>query len=121
MKCLLPIWGFKYTRQFLAVGLSTWLAPGNLPALAAALPTEFVILTSREDEVYLTAHPAFKRLSDVVDVSIHYIDHLITGTNYSTTITLSYLEAVRAIHRRGLGDDHPDVAASLNNIASALS
>ena len=96
VKCLLPIWGFKYVRQFLNVGLPTWLAPGNLPALAAALPTEFIILTSREDEVYLTAHPAFRRLCNVCDVSVQYIDHLITGTNYSTTITLSYLEAVRA-------------------------
>jgi len=103
VRCLLPIWGFAYIKKFLEVALPTWLAPGNLPALAEELPTEFVLLTSRQDEVYLRAHPAFKRLAATVRTRVHYIDHLITGTNYSTTITLAYTEAVRAA-----GDDLTD-------------
>ena len=97
IKCLLPLWGYAYVRQFLDVGLPTWLARGNLPALAAELPTEFVLLTSREDEVYLRAHPGFARLCAVCETSVHYVDHLITGNNYSTTITLAYTEAIRAV------------------------
>lgn len=101
--CLLPLWGFDYVKTFLDVALPTWLAEGNLPAVARMLPTEFVFLTSREDEIYLRAHPGFSRLSAVCRTSVHYIDHLITGSNYSTTITLSYLEAMRAT-----GDDMRD-------------
>src|SRR4051812_6734173 len=96
VSCLLPICGLPYVRRFLTVALPTWLAPGNLPALAAELPAELVILTAREDEAYLRAHPAFRRLAEVLPVRLHFIDHLVTGNNYSVTITLAYAEAVRA-------------------------
>jgi 2-polyprenyl-3-methyl-5-hydroxy-6-metoxy-1,4-benzoquinol methylase len=93
--CLLPIWGLPWVKRFLTVALPTWLAPGNLPAVAAKLPAEMVLLTAREDEIYLRAHPAFRRLEAVLPVRLQFIDHLITGNNYSTTITLAYTEAVR--------------------------
>ena len=101
--CLVPIWGYAYVKKFLEVGLPTWLSEGNLPAISRMLPTEFVLLTSREDEIYLRAHPGFKRLSAICETTIHFVDHLITGTNYSTTITLAYTEAIRAT-----GDDMLD-------------
>jgi SAM-dependent methyltransferase len=96
IQCLLPVWGHKFVRQFLDVSLPTWLAPGNLPALAAALPTKFLLLTSREDEPYLRLHPAIKRFGKICPIEIRLIDHLITGNNYSTTITLAYTEAIRS-------------------------
>src|SRR5262249_17324053 len=34
--------------------------------------------------------------SEICETRIHYVDHLITGHNYSTTITLAYAEAIRA-------------------------
>jgi SAM-dependent methyltransferase len=94
---LLPVWGYSYVRQFLESGLPTLLAPGNVPAVAAALPTEFVILTSVDDVPLILEHPAFKRLGAICKATIHPIDHLITDTNYSTTITLAYAEAVRDV------------------------
>src|SRR5262245_5299633 len=97
IRCLLPVWGHAFITRFLEVALPTWLADGNLPALVRMLPTEFVLLTGREDEIYLRSHPGFKRLSELCPTSIHYVDHLITGKNYSTTITLAYAEAVRAV------------------------
>jgi 2-polyprenyl-3-methyl-5-hydroxy-6-metoxy-1,4-benzoquinol methylase len=96
IRCLVPIWGYTYVKKFLEVGLPTWLSDGNLPAIARILPTEFVFLTSREDEIYLRMHPGFMRLSAICEVTIHYVDHFITGNNYSTTITLAYVEAIRA-------------------------
>jgi Methyltransferase domain len=96
VRCLLPIWGYDYVRKFLTVALPTWLADGNLPAVSRMLPTEFVFLTSREDELYLRAHPAFNRLCAICETSVHFVDHLITGNNYSTTITLAYAESIRA-------------------------
>ena len=99
-KCILPVWGYSFVRTFLEQGLPTLLAPGNVPALAGALPCEFVIMTSYEDAPYLRVHPAFRRLSEVCRTEIRYIDHLITGTSYSTTITLAYTEEVRATGER---------------------
>src|SRR5882724_2696771 len=96
IRCLVPIWGYAYVQKFLEVGLPTWLADGNLPAISRVVPTEFVLLTSREDQTYLRAHPGFKRLSAICETTVHFIDHLITGNNYSTTITLAYVEAIRA-------------------------
>jgi 2-polyprenyl-3-methyl-5-hydroxy-6-metoxy-1,4-benzoquinol methylase len=94
--CLLPIWGNAYVRTFLEVALPTWLADGNLPAVSRMFPTEFVFLTSREDELYLRSHPSFRRLGAICDTRVHFIDHLITGNNYSTTITLAYAGSIRA-------------------------
>ena len=94
---LLPVWGYSYVRQFLESGLPTLLAPGNVPAVAAAMPAEFVILTSVDDVPLILEHRTFKRLSAICKTTIHPIDHLITDTNYSTTITLAYAEAVRDV------------------------
>ena len=96
-KLLLCVWGYHYVRQFLEFGLPTLLAPGNVPAVAAELPTEFVILTSSDDEPFIAEHPAFKHLGSICKTTIHPIDHLITDGNYSTTITLAYTEAVRDV------------------------
>ena len=95
-KVLLPVWGYRYVRQFLECGLPTLLAPGNVPAVAHALSTEFVLLTSVDDEEYIREHANFQRLATVCKTEIRAIDHLITDRNYSTTITLAYTEAVRA-------------------------
>jgi SAM-dependent methyltransferase len=97
VKLLLPVWGYDYVRQFLELGLPTLLAPGNVPALAQALPTEFIILTSLDDEPFIREHLAFKRLDAICPTEIRPIDHLISDGNYSTTITLAYAEAVRAV------------------------
>ena len=96
-KLLLCVWGYHYVRQFLEFGLPTLLAPGNVPAVAAELPTEFVILTSSDDESFIVEHPTFRQLGTICKTSIHPIDHLISDGNYSTTITLAYTEAVRDV------------------------
>ena len=96
-KLVLPVWGYRYVRQFLEVSLPTLLAPGNIPALAQALDCEFIILTSVDDQTQIAEHPAFVRLSKVCRTSIQLIDHLITDGNHSTTITIAYTEAIRSV------------------------
>jgi len=102
VKLLLPVWGHRYVRQFLEIGLPTLMAPGNVPALAQSLPSEFEILTSAADESYIRQHPVFLRLSEVCRASIRPIDHLITAGNNSTTLTLAYAEAIRTAGRATL-------------------
>jgi len=92
---LLPVWGYEFARQFLDRSLSTLLASGNLPAVAAALPTEFVFLTSKRDETMIREHPAYRRLAAVCAIRFEAIDDLITEANHTTTITLAYARAVR--------------------------
>ncbi len=97
VRLLLCAWGYSYVTQFLEYSLPTMLAPGNIPALAAVLPIEFVILTSADDKPFIIEHPTFKQLASNCSTRIHPIDHLISDGNYSTTITLAYTEAVREV------------------------
>jgi hypothetical protein len=96
IRLLVPIWGRRYVTQFINLGLPTLLAPGNLPALAKALPCKLVFLTSTEDGVVLREHPACRHLASICEVEVQIIDDLITGDNYSTTITFAYARGVRA-------------------------
>ncbi len=96
VRLLLPVWGHRYVTQFLEFSLPTMLAPGNVPALAGTLPCTFVLLTSADDADFIADHPGYRLLSSVCRTEIQLIDDLITGDNYSTTITLAYERAVRA-------------------------
>ena len=96
VRLLLPVWGYRYVRQFLEFSLPTMLAAGNVPALARALPCTFVLLTSKDDAEFIADHPGYLLLSSICRTEIQPIDDLITGDNYSTTITLAYERAVRA-------------------------
>jgi len=96
IQLLLPVWGERYIDQFLEFCLPTLLAPGNIPALAKALPCKFVFLTSSEGEKNLRAHPGIRYLDSYCTVETQVIDDLITGDNHSTTITLAFERAVRA-------------------------
>jgi hypothetical protein len=93
---LLPIWGEHFIEQFLQLSLPTLLAPGNLPSIANSLPCRFIFLTDSEGANVLGDHPAIHYLRDICEVEIKIIDDLITGDNYSTTITLAYVRAVQA-------------------------
>jgi hypothetical protein len=95
IKVLMPVWGMRYTRQFLEFCLPTLLAPGNIPALAQALPCTIVVMTSQRDEALIRGHSAWRRLAEICRVEVQLIDDLITDGNHSTTITLAYARAVR--------------------------
>jgi hypothetical protein len=95
IKVLLPVWGYDFTKVFLRVSLPTLLAPGNLPALAQTLPTEFVFLTGRRDEGMIREAAGYRQLSKICPVSFHAIDELVTENNHSTTVTFAFAGAVR--------------------------
>jgi 2-polyprenyl-3-methyl-5-hydroxy-6-metoxy-1,4-benzoquinol methylase len=95
IKVLVPVWGYEFAQQFLNVSLPTLLAPGNLPALAKTLPTEFIFLTGRRDEPMIRQSEGYRQLSAVCPISFNLIDDIITQGNHSTTVTLAYLAAVR--------------------------
>jgi hypothetical protein len=92
---LLPVWGEEFIARFLDHSLPTLLAPGNIPALSASLPTRFVFLTRAQDEAIISAHPAGRHLAEVSEVTFSPIDDLIAPGNHSTTITLAFARGVR--------------------------
>src|SRR5215475_4405511 len=95
VKMVVPVWGLRYTRQFLEFCLPTLLAPGNVPAVAQALPCTFIVMTSLRDEPLIREHPAWRQLAEICRVEVQLIDDLITDGNHSTTITLAYARAIR--------------------------
>ena len=92
---LLPVWGDDFITQFLENSLPTLLAPGNIPALAAALPTRFVFLTRARDEATFRGNAALAELERCCPIEFLPIDDLIMQGNHSTTVTLAYTRAVR--------------------------
>jgi hypothetical protein len=96
VKCLLPVWGHRHTRQFLEFGLPTLLAAGNVPALAAALPCEFVVATSGEDAATILEHPNWRLLADICPTRLEAIDDLISDASHATSLTLAYARMIRA-------------------------
>src|SRR5215469_398365 len=101
-RVLIPVWGYEFVRKFLDRSLPTLLAPGNLPAIATVLPTEFIFLTSEHDKTHIREHPAYERLAMVCAVRFHEIDDLVMQGNHSTTLTLAYAREIKRSGRSAL-------------------
>ena len=95
-KFLTAVWGDGYIRRFAALSLPSFLAPGNLPALAETTDLEVVIMTRRDDVDYFHSHVAFRRLRTICPVRFVEIDDLVTTGVYGVTLTLAYARAVIA-------------------------
>lgn len=92
---LLAVWGESFINNFLEFSLPTLLAPGNIPALVAAYPTKFVLLTRLSDVHVFESSLAFQKLKTICEVEFVSIRELIVFGNYSTTLTYAYDKAVR--------------------------
>lgn len=95
-KFLTAVWGKAYIERFAAVSLPSFLAPGNLPALASLTDLEVVIMTCSHDIPYFEAHSAFRKLRDVCPVRFVEIDDLVTNGIYGVTLTLAYARPIIA-------------------------
>src|SRR5688500_5375484 len=95
-KFLTVVWGEAYIERFAELALPSFLAPGNLPALAAAVDLEVVIMTARRNREEFERHAAFHRLRGICAVRFIDIDDLITNAVYGVTLTLAYGRAVIA-------------------------
>lgn len=99
-KFLTTVWGEAYIARFASLSLPSFLAPGNLPALAAATELEIVIMTRHKDIAYFEEHSTFQQLRAICPVRFVEIDDLITTTVYGVTLTLAYARPIIAC-----GDD----------------
>jgi hypothetical protein len=103
VRFLVPVWGRRYIELFATLSLPSFLAPGNLPALAEQTDLEILILTSSKDHEHFEAEPAFRVLRSVAPVRFIAIDDLIVDQLYGVTLTLAYL--------RGITDTGPDMVS----------
>jgi hypothetical protein len=105
VKFLTVVWGVAYIERFAGLALPSFLAPGNLPALAAATDLEVVIMTARADIEHFDAHATFQRLRAICAVRFIEIDDLITSGVYGVTLTLAYARPIIA-SGAGMLDTH---------------
>ena len=94
-KFITAIWGARYIEEFARVSLPSYLAPGNLPALAAEVDLEVLVMTTRESRPAFEREPAFAVLGSLCAVRFIYIDDLIASGIYGVTLTLAYARGVR--------------------------
>jgi hypothetical protein len=93
---LLPVWGARYLRQCLDVCIPSLLAAGNVPAIAALLPTTFVLMTRDRDMAMIRGHRAWLALAAVCDARLASIDDLLSEAA-SFVLTLAYARQIRAL------------------------
>ncbi len=67
---LTAVWGAWHSEVFLSLQLPSLLAPGNLPALHAAVPTTYRIQTSQSDAPRFEAAPGVAALRRILPVEI---------------------------------------------------
>lgn len=102
VKFLTVVWGEAYIARFADLALPSFIAPGNLPALAEATDLEVVIMTRRGDISFFDQHPIFNTLQAICPVRFVEIDDLITTGVYGVTLTLAYARPIIACGREML-------------------
>lgn len=65
---LMPVWGETFVNYLLTFALPTLLAPGNLPWLPNRAQSQFIFLTTEEDEVRIRASHLFAILDSLVPI-----------------------------------------------------
>jgi hypothetical protein len=89
-RLIIPVWGQRYAERFTELTLPALLAPGNLPYLAAALPTEAVVVTQHHLFDVIRGAESFKRLEKHCEARLVPMDDLMSfPAYYGLTITWS--------------------------------
>lgn len=95
IKFLTAIWGARYIEEFARVSLPSYLAPGNLPSMAAQTELEVLILTTSDSRAKFDEMPIFAKLAQLCTVRYMMIDDLITSGVYGVTLTLAYARGIQ--------------------------
>jgi len=95
VKFLTVIWGARYVEEFTRVSLPSFLAPGNLPHLAAETDLEILVMTSAASVPVFGEQPMFQHLQKLCRVRFILIDDLIASGVYGVTLTLAYARGIQ--------------------------
>lgn len=97
VKFLTAIWGERYINEFSEVSLPSYLAPGNIPALAHSVDLEVLIMTTQDSLQVFDQTSSFRRLKEICPVRFILIDDLIADGVYGVTLTLAYARGIRSV------------------------
>jgi hypothetical protein len=102
IKFLTVVWGEKYIQNFCELSLPSFMAPGNLPALAQASKLEVLIMSQSKDFHAFEKYPAFRNMKSQIKIRFVPIDDLIPGNIYGVTLTLAYARPILALGKKML-------------------
>ena len=94
VRFLIAVWGASYIEGCAGLSLPSFLAPGNLPALAESTDLEVLIMTASDSMPLFRRHASFRKLETICPVRFVTIDDLITKGNYGVTLTLAFARGV---------------------------
>jgi hypothetical protein len=81
-------WGDGYVDELLKLAIPALLAPGNLPAVAAQVECELVLLSEERLFAKIGSDPAIKRVQELCPVRLVGLDDLITRSDkYGMALT----------------------------------
>jgi hypothetical protein len=81
-------WGDGYVDELLDLALPALLAPGNLPAVAAQVPCELVLVSEERLFAKIADHPAVREVQKLCPVRLVGLDDLITRSDkYGMALT----------------------------------
>jgi hypothetical protein len=80
VKFLTVVWRGVYIRRFCELSLPSFVAPGNIPALAEGRDFEVLIMTRSEDFGLFDLYPAMARLRETCPVRFVAIDDLMDSS-----------------------------------------
>jgi hypothetical protein len=89
-----PVWGERHIRRFLDLVLPSWLAPGNLPALAGHGKVPIVFVTRERDIQLITRSAPFRRALAFIEPEFIAMDDLIGPYGVPVTLTLAYTRGI---------------------------
>jgi hypothetical protein len=81
-------WGDSYVDELLNLAMPALLAPGNLPAIAAQVPCELVLVSEERLFAEIAGHPTVKEAQKLCPVRLVGLDDLITRSDkYGMALT----------------------------------
>src|SRR5262245_8685231 len=93
-RLVIPLWGEAYASKLVSMTLPALLAPGNLPALAAAFDVELVLVTETGLFDAIRRAKSFQRVSEFCRTQFVSLDDLMTDVPGDYGVVLTY-----ALHR----------------------
>ena len=80
---IMAVWGRSYVDLFLDLSLPSQLSARNLPEASQKGNLLYKIFTTRNDVEQITQHPAFKRLSSLVETKIISVEDINKNDKFS--------------------------------------
>lgn len=100
---IVPVWGQRHLARFAGTVLPSWLAAGNLPALAARGGLRTIVLTGTLDRQQIARSWSFKALEALGTLDILDVDDLFAPDHMPVTLTLAFQRGLEAAARHGAG------------------